>query len=216
METSAPLLFAALIGFTHAFEADHLVAVSSLVSRRKKWLPILRDGVYWGLGHTSTIFLIGLLILASRQMLLPGWMEYLEGFVGLMLIGLGLWRAYKWRFQESAPQSNQTEHTHGIAYGVGLIHGLAGSGAVILLAMNSLSDGFTTLLFLILFGLGSVVGMVCAVAVVGLPFSRKLVEWPFLQTFLIWLSVVLCVVYGGWLVANTFFSKLLISSVLIC
>ena len=63
MEASVPLLFAAMIGFTHAFEADHLVAVSNIVTKRDKLLLAVKDGIYWGLGHTSTIFLIGLLSL---------------------------------------------------------------------------------------------------------------------------------------------------------
>jgi high-affinity nickel permease len=55
METSIPLLFAAVVGFQHAFEADHLVAVSSIVSKRRSTLLAVKDGIFGGLGHTSTI-----------------------------------------------------------------------------------------------------------------------------------------------------------------
>ena len=73
MEASVPFLFAAMIGFTHAFEADHLVAVSNIVTKRDKLLLAVKDGIYWGLGHTSTIFLIGLLIIVGKATFLNGY-----------------------------------------------------------------------------------------------------------------------------------------------
>ena len=63
MESTIPLLFAAVVGFGHAFEADHLVAVSTIASKRKHPMQAIKDGIYWGLGHTSTIFLIGLIMI---------------------------------------------------------------------------------------------------------------------------------------------------------
>ena len=67
MEASFPLLIAAAIGFGHAFEADHLVAVGNIVTKREKPVLALKDGMYWGLGHTSTIVLIGLLIIVGKS-----------------------------------------------------------------------------------------------------------------------------------------------------
>ena len=73
MDATFPLLFAAVVGFTHAFEADHLVAVSNIVTKRNKILLATKDGLFWGLGHTSTILIIGL-ILISWQGNFSGWL----------------------------------------------------------------------------------------------------------------------------------------------
>ncbi|MEL6721261.1 MAG: urease accessory protein, partial [Bacteroidota bacterium] len=65
METTFPLLFAAVVGFGHAFEADHLVAVSSLVTKQRSLGTAVKDGIYWGLGHSSTILLVGLVMIVG-------------------------------------------------------------------------------------------------------------------------------------------------------
>ncbi len=96
MEASFPLLFAAVVGFTHAFEADHLLAVSSIVTKRDNWLLAINDGIYWGMGHTSTIFFIGLLMIIGKATFLNGLFGYFEAGVGLMLILLGVFRLYQY------------------------------------------------------------------------------------------------------------------------
>ena len=73
METSFPLLFAAVVGFGHAFEADHLVAVGNIVTKRDKLPLAIKDGIFWGLGHTSTIFLIGLIMIIGKATFLNGY-----------------------------------------------------------------------------------------------------------------------------------------------
>ena len=68
MDSLLPLLFALGIGFTHAFEADHLVAIMNIVTDRKKTVLALKDGIFWGLGHTTTIFIIGAVFILGKMM----------------------------------------------------------------------------------------------------------------------------------------------------
>lgn len=199
MESSFPLLFAAVVGFGHAFEADHLVAVGNIVTKRNNVSLAVKDGVYWGMGHTSTIFLIGLLMIIGKATFLNDYFGYFEAGVGLMLIVLGIFRLYQFYNKE---QSINEENTHHLAYGVGLIHGLAGSGAMILLVMTEIQTQFNSMLYLLIFGIGSIVGMLVAAGLFSLPFSKKLVNNQHLQLFLVLISSLLCIGYGAYVVVE--------------
>ena len=193
------IFLAMTIGFTHAFEADHLVAVGSLVTRRDRLGLAVKDGMYWGLGHSSTILLIGMAVILGRAAISERVFTWLEAGVGVMLIILGLWRLRKaYLKRERAEALTSREGDHQLAYGVGLIHGLAGSGALILLVVANTADVWEGLLYLLTFGLGSVGGMLVAAGVLSLPFSRKLLRSPGPQFALVLLSSLLCVGYGGW------------------
>ncbi|MEM9835819.1 MAG: urease accessory protein [Bacteroidota bacterium] len=195
------LLLALVIGFTHAFEADHLIAVGNLVTQRNRWQQAVKDGVYWGLGHTSTILLIGMAMILGRAAIPPEVFGWLEALVGVMLILLGLWRlssTFKLRQQEGEVHN----HDHRLAYGVGLIHGLAGSGAVILLVLTQIEDTWYGLLYLFLFGMGSVGGMLLAAGLLSLPYAKAVLKRPKLQATLVVLSALICVAYGGYVVLD--------------
>ena len=207
MEASFPLLFAAVVGFGHAFEADHLVAVGNIVTKRDRLRLAVKDGVYWGLGHTSTIFLIGLLIIVGRFTFLDGYFGYLEALVGLMLICLGLFRLYQYfkntRLPIHAPdQLIDHQNNHHLAYGVGFVHGLAGSGAMILLVMAEIQSTFNSMLYLLIFGVGSLFGMLVAAGIFSLPFSKKITNHEGLRFGLIILSSLLCIAYGGYVMVD--------------
>ena len=198
MEASFPLLFAAVVGFGHAFEADHLVAVSNIVTKRDKLLLAIKDGIYWGLGHSSMIFLIGILIIIGKVTFLQGYFGYFEAIVGLMLILLGVFRL--WRYYKNKEKELDVEKNHKMAYWVGLIHGLAGSGAMVLLVMTEVKGQFNSMMYLLIFGIGSVVGMLVAAGIFSLPFSRKLTANNHLQLLLIILSSALCIGYGAYVI----------------
>ncbi len=196
---SIPLLFAAVVGFGHAFEADHLVAVSNLVTRREKMTLAIKDGIYWGLGHTSTILLIGFIMIVGKATFLDGYFEYFEAFVGLMLVVLGLFRLYQVHSRNYDHHHFATDHhsnEHHVAYGVGLVHGLAGSGAMILLVMAEIKGAIHGMVYLAIFGIGSVLGMLVAAGIFSLPFSKRLSDHPKLQVGLTILSSLLCLGYG--------------------
>lgn len=201
MEPTLALSFAAIVGFTHAFEADHLVAVSNLVTRRDRLKLAMKDGIYWGLGHSSTILLIGLFVIVARAAIPPTVFTWLEAGVGIMLIGLGVWRlSSAWRKRNSPEDLVDDQAGHRLAYGVGLIHGLAGSGALILLVLANAASTLHGVLYLLLFGLGSIGGMLFAAGILGLPFSKKYLQHIGLQLGLIILSSIFCIGYGGYVV----------------
>lgn len=197
METSLPLLFAAVIGFSHAFEADHLVAVGSIVTKRDNIYLALKDGIYWGLGHTSMIFLMGLVIILGKVSFLQGYFGYFEAIVGLMLIVLGIYRLYQYRLHIHKPHElfDHKKH-HQLAYGVGLVHGLAGSGTLILLVMTEIQSSVHSILYLLIFGIGSVIGMFVASGIFSLPFSKKISHNQHLKLGLILLSSFICIGFG--------------------
>ncbi|HKK74033.1 MAG TPA: hypothetical protein VJ953_03075 [Saprospiraceae bacterium] len=201
MEASVPLFFAAMVGFSHAFEADHLVAVSNIVTKRDKLLLAVKDGIYWGLGHTSTIFLIGLLIIVGKATFLNGYFSYFEAGVGVMLVLLGVYRLRQYRIKRrQSEELFDDKHQHHLAYGVGFIHGLAGSGAMILLVMSEIQSTFNSMIYLLIFGVGSVLGMLVAAGIFSLPFSRKISDNQQFQLALVVLSSLLCIGYGTFVV----------------
>ncbi|MEO1383931.1 MAG: hypothetical protein AAFV78_11930 [Bacteroidota bacterium] len=135
MEGNISLTFALAYGFAHAFEADHLLAVSTLVSKSKNTRQVLNNGFIWGLGHTSTIFIMGVLLLIFQVHTLKNYFDSLEIFVGIMLIVLGGIRII--RTQRN--QDTQHDHTHDReAYGIGLVHGFSIMGVVMLRILISL------------------------------------------------------------------------------
>ena len=200
MESIWPLLFAAVVGFTHAFEVDHLLAVSNIVTKRNNLILAIKDGIYWGLGHTSTVFLIGLIIIVGKATFLNGVFSYFEALVGLMLVSLGIFRLFKY-FSKKPHEHHSFDHNHHhrLAYGIGLVHGLAGSGAMILLVMSEIQNTINSLLYLIIFGMGSIAGMLLAAGLFNFPFSKKVTQNAVLQTILILSTSIFCVGYGGYL-----------------
>lgn len=207
MEQSFPLLFAAVVGFTHAFEADHLVAVSNIVTKRSSTKLAVKDGIYWGLGHTSTILLIGLIMIIGKATFLNGYFGYFEAIVGVMLIILGLYRLYKYFIKkETHTHDHVHDGNHNLAYGVGLIHGLAGSGAMILLVMTEIKESLNSMIYLVIFGLGSVIGMLVAAGIFSLPFSKKFTNSNVLQLALVLISSLLCIGYGAYVVYENMMS----------
>ncbi|MEM6263339.1 MAG: sulfite exporter TauE/SafE family protein [Bacteroidota bacterium] len=207
MEASLPLMFAGLVGLGHAFEADHLLAVSNIVTKRENLKDAARDGMFWGLGHTTTIVLIGIVIIVGKVTLLNGFFSYFEALVGFMLVALGVVRMGNYlktghATSHSTPEvhthPHQDRHSHKLAYGVGLIHGLAGSGTMVLLVMSNIPDVLGSLTYLVIFGLGSVLGMLLAAGVLSLPFSRKLALDPTWKSVFVWISSVLCILYGSY------------------
>ncbi len=196
-----PFLFAAVVGFGHAFEADHLVAVGNIVTKRDRLILAVKDGIYWGLGHSSTIFMIGAIMILGKATFLNGYFGYFEAIVGVMLIVLGVFRLYQYfKADMKTVELIDTQSDHHLAYGVGLVHGLAGSGAMVLLVMTEVDGSFNSMIYLLIFGVGSVVGMLVAAGIFSLPFSKKLTDNQNIQLFLIILSSLLCIGYGGYVV----------------
>jgi len=209
---SFPLLLTIYAGFSHAFETDHLLAVSNIVSQRNSVLKALKDGVFWGLGHTSTILVVGVVMLLLRVQVNPVYFHYMEAGVGIMLIVLGVYRLVKLKAALADGTFSQHSHPHGkkvtvtcagvkklhfVSYSIGLVHGLAGSGELVLLVMLQIASPQSGLLYLLIFGIGSIFGMLVAAAMFSLPFSKKILQARVLQIILILLSSVLSIAFGS-------------------
>ncbi|PUZ30017.1 hypothetical protein GA0116948_1012 [Chitinophaga costaii] len=217
---TVPLLVIMYAGLTHAFEADHLLAVSTIVSQRSRVMPALKDGMLWGLGHTSTILMIGLLMLVFKINIAAPTFSYFEAAVGLMLVSVAIYRLSKlFRKGEISVHRHEHEHSganhlvhvhmpleatqknlHKASYGIGLVHGLAGSGALVVLAMTQFSTPQSGIFYLFLFGMGSVAGMLLAAALFSIPFSKKVINIPLLRNSMVLLSSGLCLVYGFYVI----------------
>lgn len=220
------LLLTIYAGFAHAFEADHLLAVSNIVSRRNNLRLSLKDGIFWGLGHTSTILLIGILVLLFRINISTQYFQYLEALVGFMLVILGIYRLKKLFpvkkiIIHSHPHQHEDSqhkhlhvhignvskhsHPHSLAYGVGLVHGLAGSGALIVMVMIQIKEPMNGLFYLFIFGFGSIAGMFAAAGLFSIPFSKRIMKAQNLQATLITISAILCMGYGGFVIYKNLF-----------
>ncbi|TXK44153.1 urease accessory protein [Pontibacter qinzhouensis] len=195
MESLLPVFFAALVGMGHAFEADHLIAVSNIVSKRDSLLLAAKDGIFWGLGHTTTIVIIGAIIILSRVTLFNS--GYLEALVGLVLVVMGVSRlTNKSNYARvPAPRYNQS-----FAYTVGLVHGLAGSGILVGSVMSEVSNPFLGVGYLLVFGIGSIMGMFIAACLLGIPFTQRMKINRSIRSAAIVLSSLICIGYGSWMI----------------
>ena len=195
MQPLIPILFAAVVGMSHAFEPDHLLAVSTLVTRHDRLRPALRDGLFWGLGHTTMLVLFGSVIICCRATWLHS--GYFEAAVGVMLIGLGISRLLTNNAYQPLQKPRQQA---GFAYTVGLVHGLAGSGALVLAVLGAIPQLAGAVAYILVFGLGSVLGMLAAVGLMHLPFTQRMRLGRRLRASAVVLSSALSIGYGGWLV----------------
>lgn len=182
-----------LLGMRHATDADHVAAVATIVSRERSLRVAPWVGAFWGLGHTLTLMLVGVPLLAFNWAFAPRLGLAMEFAVGLMLILLG--------FRNLSPHSDyshshhvrpiESHHRSGEArswwmnpsfvgldlyqaarpFVVGIVHGLAGSAAVALLVLTTLDDVSWGFAYLMAFGLGTVVGMVLITTAIALPFA---------------------------------------------
>ena len=195
-----------LLGMQHALEADHVAAVSSIAARRTDVGDIVRHGLTWGLGHTLTLFAFaGAATLLGHA--LPEYLARpIETAVGVMLGGLGahvLWRLWRDRVHfhrhghgdgtvhihvhshagETASHGRAPHaHAHGFRWRsllVGLMHGMAGSAALLVLAASQAPSAAAGLGYVALFGVGSMVGMGALSAVIAVPLavSARWLTW---------------------------------------
>lgn len=194
---SSILFLGFVIGMQHAFEADHLAAVSVLVSRKRGAREMTRHGALWGLGHTVALLVSSGLVLFSPWALPEAFGPVLETVVGAMLVLLGgrlLWRLWRERVhvhvhrhgdgdvhlhahshRDDGAQHAESAHEHAHpAPGwrtliVGLVHGTAGSAALTIYVAASLESPAAGLVYVLLFGLGSILGMALLSTVIALP-----------------------------------------------
>jgi ABC-type nickel/cobalt efflux system permease component RcnA len=191
------LVIGLLLGMKHATEADHLAAVATLATRQGSLAQTLRQGVAWGVGHTLTLMLFGGAVLWLAQVVSPRLEQALETAVGIMLVLLGadvLRRLVRdrihfhvhrhrpgtvhvhahrhrddGRHEDSAHRHAHPKRWPARALAVGMMHGLAGSAALVVLAMQSMPSVGLGVGYIALFGLGSIAGMALLSVAIAVP-----------------------------------------------
>jgi len=161
------------LGVRHTIEPDHLAAVGTFVSRAAQ--PPRRAalvGAMWGAGHTAGLLVLGALVLALRGVVPHGVDMALELCVGLMLIVLGGRAFLAGRSLLGQGPKITKSRAHWGPFAVGLGHGIAGTGAAVLLASATMPSVWMGIVFLGLFGVGSVLGMATIAGILSLPMKR--------------------------------------------
>lgn len=200
----AALVLGLLLGLKHATDADHVVAVSTIVSEYRNPFRSVWIGASWGLGHTTPLLIVGIALLLLKGTLLQqyeAYSHYLEFAVGIMLVLLGLqvfWNLRRRRIHihahVHADESHVHLHTHELAtrqgehhgflvfgrpffrlksYFIGIVHGLAGSAAVMLVVLttDAVPSFLVGLAYILLFGIGTIISMALITLLMGVPFS---------------------------------------------
>ena len=196
-----------VLGMRHALEADHAAAVASLATQHRTIFQTMKQGIVWGLGHTVTLFIFGSIVLIIGVVIPERFAEALECAVGFMLVWLGLdvfrrMRKERLHFHlhqhphtaphfhahSHAPNMPHTEEAHhhdhpeGFPYRafmIGLMHGMAGSAALILLTLNTAMSPSIAISYMVIFGIGSILGMGLLSAVIAIPlwYSARSLTW---------------------------------------
>jgi High-affinity nickel-transport protein len=193
------------LGMRHATDPDHVIAVTTIVSRQRNLLKAALTGIFWGIGHTLTIFVVGTAIILFDVVIPARIGLSMELSVGLMLIVLGVVNIVSFarttRAITSTAQASNSVHSHPHVHGdyvhnahghgpeahshshqtplswldrmfgkiglyqqlrplvVGIVHGLAGSAAVALLILTTIRNPHWAIVYLLVFGAGTVGGM---------------------------------------------------------
>jgi high-affinity nickel permease len=183
-----------LLGAKHALEADHVVAISTIATENRNLWRSCTIGICWGMGHTLILLVAGLGVLVFRLTISEDWAKLFEAGVGVMLIGLGVsvgrtfWRE-RWHIHShthadgsghlhlhSHREDLQHAHLHRFrleykSFAIGMVHGLAGSAAAVLLVLSTVHSAAEGLGYLLLFGVGSIAGMSLLGTVLTVPFA---------------------------------------------
>ena len=202
------LILGLLIGMQHALEADHVAAVSSIVSGNTSLKRIITHGAVWGVGHTVTLMLVAgvaIMLGLSISAQLSGWLEFM---IGVMLVSLGahvIYRLHKDKIHfHFHRHGNAKPHLHAHSHAgdklkheisnhdhdhakrlpvrtllVGMMHGMAGSAALLVLTASSVQEPLLGLGYVVLFGVGSIVGMAALSAIIAVPlsYSARVLTW---------------------------------------
>lgn len=189
-----------LLGLRHALDADHLIAVSTMVCERRGFWHSSLIGIFWGVGHTLALLVVAIIMITLAIQIPKTIALMLEFIVALMLIILG--GRVLWKIQHGATfhihvhshndrihihphihegrvahqHPDHERHHHLLSFGkmplvVGLVHGMAGSAALMLMVLTAISSRSIAILYVAMFGLGSIGGMLIMSTLVGIPLA---------------------------------------------
>ena len=221
-----------LFGLKHATEVDHVVAVSTIASQQRNVLRSALVGALWGAGHTASLLIVGVIVLSLRIAIPKSVSNWFEFGVALMIIGLGtaaLWSALRKRgdvhvhehthegmahvhihFHESETRHKaERKHSHAVSVVgikpvlIGMMHGLAGSGALTLLVLTQIESVWVGFLYLAIFGFGSIVGMLVMSSLIGLPFALSSRSLSSLHHRMQLAAAIVSIAFGFWYAYQT-------------
>lgn len=181
-----------VLGLRHALDPDHVVAVSTIASRTGCLIKAVKAGIYWGIGHTLILFVVGMVLMGLGVTVPQTLSLFLEMGVGVMIVILG-WAAiqsfrrkkvhlhnhrhngeahvhFHSHEKEVAHQHIHVSSTRQKSFVVGMIHGFAGSGAMVLLIASMVDTLTEAALYILVFGGGTVFGMLICAFLMALPF----------------------------------------------
>jgi high-affinity nickel-transport protein len=239
------VLLGFFLGVRHATDADHVIAVATIVSRERRIAPSALIGALWGVGHTFTIFVVGGVIILFGVVIPPRLGLTMEFAVAVMLILLGVmsltgtlgritgslsaragghvgFHAHAHRHgdyvhdhphaHDQSPHGHAEEQTPlgrldhlfgrlGVYHVarplvIGLVHGLAGSAAVALLVLATIRDPLWGVVYLLVFGVGTIAGMMLITAALAIPFAYTARNLGQLNRYLGIAAGVLSIVFG--------------------
>jgi len=168
-----------VLGLRHALDPDHIVAVSTIVSECKSLRRSSLVGTFWGLGHTFSLLVVGLLVIALKLNLTERVAAWMEFAVAVMLVALGMkavatalrgWKLHAHKHEHGGPphlhlhvhkpgEAEDHRHRHILGLGtrpflVGMVHGLAGSAALMILVVATIPSAVAGLIYIAVFGVG--------------------------------------------------------------
>ncbi|MEQ6389719.1 sulfite exporter TauE/SafE family protein [Bacillaceae bacterium S4-13-58] len=212
-----------ILGIKHAVEPDHVIAVSTIASQSKKLWKSALSGVFWGIGHTATIFIVGIVVILLKGDIPDKWAMSFEFLVGIMLVFLGITSIFSFRnihvhkhkhdgdlhkHVHAHPHEKVHHHKHKYQYApyikstvIGFVHGLAGSAAMILLTMSTANTVLEGAIYILVFGAGTIMGMLFFTTIIGIPFvlSSKNLH---MNKYLIQSTGVISMVFGFYYMYN--------------
>lgn len=180
-----------VLGLRHALDSDHLAAVSTVLAERPSWRASGLVGLSWGVGHTVVLLLVGAIVLVLRVPIPEPLALAAEGIVGVMLVVLGGMLGMKlirerWHLHHHDHDGKSHAHLHSHLYArdhghahwwreslrplcIGMAHGLAGSAALLLLVVASADSVIDGLMYIAVFGCGSILGMMLIGVALSVP-----------------------------------------------
>lgn len=214
-----------VLGLRHALDADHLAAVSTFVTEERSLWRASLIGVSWGVGHTAALLIFGLAVAAFRLTLTPRLSQVLEFIVGCMLVALGTNVLYKLvksgALHAHAHQHDGVEHKHlhlhvgepqhehrhvhrtlrlgGRPFMVGVVHGLAGTAALMMLVVGALPSMLLAVIYIIIFGVGSIGGMILMSLLMTVPLALAVERLRLLERLIRLAAGLFSLGFGGYL-----------------
>ena len=216
-----------VLGLRHALDADHLAAVSTFVTEERSLWRASLIGVSWGMGHTAALLVFGLAVAAFRLALTPRLSQFLEFIVGCMLVALGanvLFRlARSSALHAHAHEHDGVEHKHlhihvaeprhehqhrhqhrtlrlgGRPFMVGVVHGLAGTAALMMLVVGTLPSLLLAVIYIIIFGVGSIGGMMIMSLLMTVPLALAVERLRLLERLIRLAAGLFSLGFGGYL-----------------